>query len=160
MREPRWFYGLPINVGRLYDLAKEIAPECFYEDEKTTTVVELVEKYGYMLDQALGLEVGIDVLDDNLEEPLVLVLHNESFRFNKLRLEDEDFLRKELGIKEKGRWYRYNGAFNFDMLDYYKERVKELGTIPSRTSDDSSGASEGSKACTKCEGKVDCQHKK
>ncbi|KLO10655.1 hypothetical protein SCHPADRAFT_906689 [Schizopora paradoxa] len=137
MCEPRWVYGLPIDVKRLYEFAIEKAPECVYEDERSTTAIEVIDKYGYMLDEPLGAEVGYDVFDDKLEETLVLVLHSDSFKFNKLCLEDENFLRKELGIKEKGRWYRCFGSFSEDMIDYYKERVNELGTIPSR--DDATG---------------------
>ncbi|KLO10652.1 hypothetical protein SCHPADRAFT_999416 [Schizopora paradoxa] len=156
MCEPRWVYGLPIDIDRLYEFAIEKAPECVYEDEHSMTAIEVMEKYGYMLDEPLGMQVGFNVFDEKLEENLVLVLHNDTFEFSKLCLEDENFLRKELGIKEKGKWYRCYSSFSEDMVDYYKERVRELGTIPSRTStpldSEKSGSSDGSKVCTECGG--------
>ena len=141
-------YGLPLDLGALYEFARVKAPECLYESRRTTTSINVIEKYQCILGCMLCTEVGYDVFDEDLKPIIVLVLHEESFKYSKLKLEDEEFLRKELGIKEKGKWYRYIGAFASEELENYKKRAVELGSIPSRN-DPSDGVS---KVCTTCEG--------
>ncbi|KLO10656.1 hypothetical protein SCHPADRAFT_930406 [Schizopora paradoxa] len=134
MSDPKWVYGLPIDLDSLNELAAQKAPECVCEDDLTMTSIFFIERYERLIEQPLSAEMCFDVFDDNLEPILVLVLHEEHFGYSGITLEDEDFLRKELKIKEKGKWYRYLGAFSEKQLDYYKKRVIELGTIPSRNS--------------------------
>ncbi|KLO20717.1 hypothetical protein SCHPADRAFT_897974 [Schizopora paradoxa] len=132
MCDPRWIYGLPLDLGSIFEYAREKAPECFIETRRSTTAVQVVGKYQRILHSPITMEMGYDVFDDNLEPVLVLVLHEEDFDYSELRLEDENFLRKELGIEEKAKWYRYVGAFSMEELGNYKKRVPELGSIPSR----------------------------
>ncbi|KLO10651.1 hypothetical protein SCHPADRAFT_906685 [Schizopora paradoxa] len=153
MNGPRWVYGLPIEVDPLVELAVKKAQISFpiREERRTSIVIELIEKYGRKFRQLLGLEMGYDVFDEDLKPVLVLVLHHENFTYKKYRLEDEEFLRKELEIEEKGRWYRYAGAFDIKQLECYKERALELGPIPSRASEAESASGEVA-VCTKCGG--------
>lgn len=152
MRGPKWIYGLPIEIDPLYELAAKRAKRPIPERNRTSAIIELIEEYGRMFRQPLGAEMGYDVFEKDLQPTLVLVLHNENFTYKKYRLEDENFLREELGIKEKGKWYRYVGAFNFERLEYYKKRALELGPIPSRASEANSGSGEVTTVCTKCGG--------
>ncbi|KLO10653.1 hypothetical protein SCHPADRAFT_942670 [Schizopora paradoxa] len=93
--------------------------------------------------------MGYDVFDDDLKPTLVLILHQEDYEYSKLKLEDENLLREELGIKEKGKWYRYVGAFGIEYLDVYKKRALTFGSIPSRAADSSCKEDE---TCSKCGG--------
>jgi len=73
------------------------------------------------------MELAIDIFDNDPETKfkpkLVLVLHEEYPGSTKIRLEDEDFLRNELGITEKGKWYRHFGAFDLEDMEHYKAHI-------------------------------------
>ncbi len=115
----------------LNEYAHTKAPECVCSD-KTGTYILVVEQCERILHKNLTAEVAIDVFDSELKPMLVLVLHEEYLGSTKITLEDEDFLRRELHIEEKGKWYRYFGAFHTSQLENYKKRVSELGSYPSR----------------------------
>ncbi|KLO10649.1 hypothetical protein SCHPADRAFT_906683 [Schizopora paradoxa] len=106
MCDPTWIYGLPLDLGSIFEYAREKAPECFIEGRRSTTAVQVVEKYQRILHTPMTMEMGYDVFDEALEPVLVLVLHEEDFDYSELKLEDENLLRKELAIEEKGKWYR------------------------------------------------------
>lgn len=148
MCDPCWIYGLSIELKSMYEYALEKAPECVRGKDKSKTSIAVVEKFGRQFKLILSTEVGYDVFDEELKPHLILVLHEEDFGFSNLRLEDEEFLRKELGIEEKGKWYRYVGAFNINLLEKYKKVALRLGSIPSRAE----SSKEGSKICTACGG--------
>ena len=134
MCDPRWCYGLPISLDLLYNFAVEKAPDCLDDDDESSSAIQVVEKFQRMIKQPLDLEICYDVFDENLKSTLILVFHQNYFGFSKIRLEDEVLLRETLGVKEKGKWYRYIGAFSLKRLEDYKKRAIELGPIPSRNS--------------------------
>ncbi|KLO10650.1 hypothetical protein SCHPADRAFT_999415, partial [Schizopora paradoxa] len=150
MRDPRWIYGLPLDLESLYERAKQKVPDSVCEGQLSATAISFIEEYEEPLDTILYVEMGYDVFDDDLKPTLVLILHREHYKYSKLKLEDENFLREELGIKEKGKWFRYVGAFGIEYLDDYKKRALTFGSIPSRGAESSS--KEDGETCSNCGG--------
>jgi len=138
--DPRWIYGLPITLDSLIHYAREKAPECFYEGHRSHTSILVIEKFERHFGQIINTDVAIDIFDPDFDfdTKLVLILQEEHPRSTKLTLEDEDYLRKELGIKEKGKWYRYFGSFVLEHLEDTRRRFPALFLLeqdpPTRTS--------------------------
>ncbi len=130
MCDPRWVYGLPIALDSLIKYAKDKAPECFYEGHRSHTSILVIEKFERHFGQIINTDMAIDIFDPEFDPKLVLILHEEHPHLTKLTLEDEDYLRNELNIKEKGKWYRYVGSFFLEHLEEYKKTIP--GPIPSR----------------------------
>lgn len=130
--DPKWVYGLPLTKELMCDYALKKAPDCFQEGQPSSTIILVVEKFERMFNRIFDLEVCYDVFDEEFKSQLILVFHEENFRSSTIKREDEEFFRKELGIKEEGKWYLYVGAFHIDYLKKYQKRALKLGSIPSR----------------------------
>jgi len=137
MCDPRWIYGLPIDNKALNEYAIKNAPDCVREGDISTIAIVVIEKFERHFGHIFVTEVAIDVFDEKFEPKLVLIIHQEHPGSTKLRLEDENYIREVLGIREHGKWYRYFGAFHRDDLEDYKKHAAGLGPNPSRA--DSAG---------------------